>query len=231
MCKKLMKIHPNNSWKNWLLYKQAEKYLQKFSSNYGSVIYDLGCGEMPYKDFFLQFADKYVGVDWSGTFHQLKADIISDLNKPLPIESQIADTVVSFSVIEHLSEPQTMLNEAYRILKPGGTMILQVPWQWWVHEAPYDYFRFSPHGLKYLFEKAGFKEITVEPAAGFFTMWFLKFNYFTSRFIWGPRILKIMIKSALVPIWYLLQLLAPLLDKLDRNWAAEAPGYWVIARK
>jgi hypothetical protein len=53
------------------------------------------------------------GVDWSGTLHELKADILADLNEPLPIEDQVADTVVSLSVLEHLREPQTMLNEAF----------------------------------------------------------------------------------------------------------------------
>jgi ubiquinone/menaquinone biosynthesis C-methylase UbiE len=80
----------------------------------------LGAGESPYKTFFLQHAKKYVAVDWAGSLHNTKADIAADLNKPLPIESAVADTVVSLSVMEHLCEPQTMLNEAFRILKPGG---------------------------------------------------------------------------------------------------------------
>jgi SAM-dependent methyltransferase len=223
--------HKNCTSKNWLVYRINEKFLNKFKNKYGKIIYDLGCGEMPYKDFFLQFAEKYVGVDWSGTQHQLKADIVSDLNKPLPIESKVADTVVSLSVLEHLCEPQTMLNEAYRILKPGGNIVLQVPWQWWVHEAPHDFYRYTPFGLKYLFEKSGFKNINVEPSSGFFTMWFLKFNYFSTRFIRGPKPLKYAIKAFLAIIWSILQAAAPILDKLDRNWLLEAPGYWVTAEK
>jgi ubiquinone/menaquinone biosynthesis C-methylase UbiE len=42
------------------------------------------------------------------------------LNQPLPIESEVADTVISLSVMEHLREPQLFLNEAHRILKRGG---------------------------------------------------------------------------------------------------------------
>ncbi len=51
-------IHPNCSLKNWLVYKQAQSFLYKFKNRYGKVLYDLGCGEMPYKDFFLQFLCK-----------------------------------------------------------------------------------------------------------------------------------------------------------------------------
>ncbi|MDD3014473.1 MAG: class I SAM-dependent methyltransferase [Candidatus Gastranaerophilales bacterium] len=224
-------IHPNCSLKNWLVYKQAQSFLYKFKNRYGKVLYDLGCGEMPYKDFFLQFCNEYVGIDWSGTLHKLKADIVADLNKPLPIEPEVADTVISLSVLEHLYEPQMMINEAWRILKPGGNIILQVPWQWSVHEAPHDYFRYTPYGLECLFKKAGFKNILVEPTAGFFTMWFLKFNYFSTRIIKGPKPFRYIIKAFLIPTWFMLQCVAPILDKLDRNWLLEAPGYWVTAKK
>jgi SAM-dependent methyltransferase len=149
----------------------------------------------------------------------------------LPIESEVADTVVSRSAMEHLCEPLTMLNEACRILKSGGKIALQVPWQWWIHEAPYDFFRYTPYGLKYLFEKAGFVDVKVEPQAGFFTTMTLKTNYFSMRFIRGPRPLRWAIKACLMPMWHLGQKVAPILDKLDRDWALAASGYFVTARK
>lgn len=217
---------------NWLALsinnKTTKYYCEKLIRG---KVYDLGCGERPYEEDILKVADKYIGVDWTGTLHNLKADIVSDLNKPLPIDSEIADTVTSFQVMEHLCEPQTMLNEAYRILKKDGYIVLTVPFQWWVHEAPYDYFRYTPYGLKYMFEKAGFTDIQVTPSTGFFTMWILKMNYFSARFIRGPRPLRWIIKAILVPFWTIGQVLAPYLDKIDRNWAAEAQGYVVLARK
>jgi SAM-dependent methyltransferase len=223
--------HSNRRAHNWLIYDISDRFLQKHANYYHGVLYDLGCGESPFRDFFLRYAQQYVGVDWAGSNHATKADIAADLNKPIPVESEVADTVVSLSVMEHLCEPQVMLNEAFRILKPGGGIVLQVPWQWWIHEAPYDFFRYSPYGLKYLFGKAGFVDVVVEPQSGFFTMWLLKMNYFSLRFVRGPKPLRWMIKAGLIPFWYLGQKLAPLLDKLDRNWAAEASGYYVTARK
>ena len=223
--------HPNRKSHNWLIYDVGDQHLLKYSKHYKGTLYDLGAGESPYKDFFLRYADQYIAVDWAGSFHDTKADIAADLNKPLPIESEAADTVVSLSVMEHLCEPQIMLNEAYRILKPGGGIVLQVPWQWWIHEAPYDFFRYTPYGLKYLFEKVGFVDVVVEAQSGFFTMLTLKVNYFSKRFICGPRPLRWLIKAVLLPFWYLGQKAAPLLDKLDRNWALETSGYYVTAKK
>lgn len=225
-------MHRLSVWShNWLVLKGNNEILRKNLGEIHGVVYDLGCGIRPYEDDILKVADKYIGVDWSSTLHGLQADVVADLNKPLPIDDEAANTVVSFQVMEHLCEPQTMLNEAHRILKPNGTIIVTVPWQWWIHEAPYDFFRYTPYGLKYLFEKAGFVDVVVEPQSGFFTMWILKMNYFSLRFIRGPKPLRWLVKACLVPFWFIGQLLAPVLDKLDRNWAAETSGYFVTARK
>jgi len=133
--------------------------------------------------------------------------------------------------MEHLCEPQIFLNESFRILKEGGTMIIQVPWMWWIHEIPYDYFRYTPYGLKYLFEKAGFQEVYVQPMSGFFTMWFLKMNYFSSRWIRGSWLRRFLTKIALIPIWYMAQVIAPWLDKMHRGWSLESVGFFVTAKK
>lgn len=76
---------------------------------------------------FLNYADEYIVVDWSDSQHKIQADIIADLNKVLLIDSEIADTIVSFSVLEHLCEPQTMLNGAFRILKQKGILFSRYP--------------------------------------------------------------------------------------------------------
>lgn len=228
---KISSLHSNRRAYNWLVYDNGDRWLESNIDFYRGVAYDLGCGEAPYKNWFLQYVDHYIGVDWSSSLHDIQADIVASLNEPLPIEDHVADTVLSFSVLEHLYEPQLMLNEAYRILKPGGALILQVPWQWWIHEAPYDFFRYTPYGLRLLLERAGFSEINVQAQAGFFTMLTMKLNYFSLRFVRGPRTVRYLIKAFLGVLWYLGQNLAPLLDKLDRYWELEATGYFVTARK
>lgn len=215
---------------NWLAIKINNRTTYRMKKYFKGVVYDLGCGERDYEKEILTVAKKYVGVDWSSTLHNLKADIVADLNLILPVESEVADTVLSFQVLEHLREPQLMLHEAFRILKPGGYMIITVPFQWWVHEAPFDYYRYTPYGLKYLFEKAGFQNVIVEPTSGFFTMWILKLNYFTAR-VSGPRYVRWPVKLLFIPFWFLGQMVAPLLDNLDRNKELEAGGYVVIAKR
>ena len=223
--------HNNRKAHNWLIYNNGDKWLLEYSNYYRGILVDLGCGTAPYKTFFLQYADQYIGVDWAKTLHDSKADVISNFNEKIMLPDHYADTIISLSVIEHLCEPQVFLNESFRILKEEGTMILQVPWMWWVHEAPYDYFRYTPYGLKYLFEKAGFQELYIQPTSGFFTMWFLKMNYFSLRWIRGSFLRKLLTRIILIPIWYLAQILAPCLDKLHRGWSLESAGYFVVAKK
>jgi SAM-dependent methyltransferase len=185
---------------------------------------------MPYKDWLLNFADKYTGVDWGSTLHELKADILADLNEPLPIDSEVADTVISISVMEHLREPQLFLNEANRILKPGAAIILQVPFMWWVHEAPYDYYRYTRYGLQYMFEKAGFNDIIVYPQTGFWVMWVLKFNYQSKKLVRGPWLIRKTMGIIMRIIWEFNQRVAPLLDKCWKS-EDETSGYIVWAVK
>jgi SAM-dependent methyltransferase len=228
---KISQDHSNRKAHNWLIYNVSDSWLNVLKVHFTGTLYDLGCGESPYKTWLLNHADQYIGVDWSGSYHETTADIVANLNEPLPIENEVADTVLSLSVMEHLSEPQVMLKEANRILKPGGGLVLQVPWQWWIHEAPYDFFRYTPYGLQLLLERAGFQDICIQPQAGFFTTITLKMNYFSRRLIRGPKLIRYPILGVFSIIWFVNQKLAPVLDKMDRNWALEAPGYFVTARK
>ena len=139
--------------------------------------------------------------------------------------------MLAVSVLEHIDEPQIMINETYRILKKNGELVFQVPWQWWIHEAPYDFFRYSPYALERMLTKAGFVDIDVQPMGGFFTMWFLKLNYFLKRSIRGPKILRYILKAVFIPLYYIFQWMAPIMDKLDKDWMLETSAYSVRAKK
>jgi SAM-dependent methyltransferase len=215
---------------NWLAIKMNNSDVHKRLPLMTGIVYDLGCGVRPYEHDIKRYANSYVGVDWSNTLHGLRAEIVADLNQPLPIESSVANTVVSFQVLEHLREPQTMVNEAFRILRDNGRIFISVPFQWWVHEAPYDYFRYTCYGLEHILSKAGFVDIQVEAINGFWVMWALKFNYHTSRYIRGHRPTRMLMRVLLTPLWFLGQAIAPLLDKIDFN-GTETTGYFATARK
>lgn len=215
---------------NWL-FKQLinEKVVARLSALSG-VVLDLGCGERPFESDILKFAESYIGLDWSNTLHDLRADVVANLNKPLPVADAAVNNIVSFEVLEHLAEPSTMLGEAWRVLVPGGGLTLSTPFQWWLHEAPWDYQRFTRYGLEYQLRKCGFIDIKIYPISGFWSMWFLKLNYQLARLVRGPRLVRVCIRALFVPFWWLNQVVAQLLDGI---WSGEQEtvGYFAIARK
>lgn len=226
--------HSNKMSHNWLNYYQGDQFLKKASFYIKGDLYDLGCGEMPYKEYFLKFADTYTGVDWNGSLHHIKNEtIISDLNEKIELPDKCADTIISLSVLEHLHNPNTFFKESNRILKKDSYFILQVPFQYQIHEHPIDYFRFTKFGLKYLFEENGFEVVELEETGGFWSTIAYKFNNHTLRYLRKTKhipILKSIIKILLVPLWTLTQVLAFLFDRIDFN-SDEATGYFVVGRK
>lgn len=67
--------------------------------------------------------------------------IIADGNHPLPIADGAFDNVVSLNTFEHLRRDESALTEMVRILRPGGTFHVFVPFLFRVHAYPFDYSR------------------------------------------------------------------------------------------
>lgn len=223
------KNHNNRRLHNWLLYDQVDHMLVLHSGYISGVVYDLGCGERPFESYILQYADSYVGVDWGSSQHESKADITADLNESVPVDDQVADTVISISVLEHLHSPLAMLKEAHRILRPGGTLLLQVPFMWHIHEEPHDYYRYTRHGLEHVLGQAGFREIGIHATSGFWSTFFIKLNYQLIRLIRGPWLIKGLTGAILYPFFYLNQLLGRRLDRIWFDGSGETQGYFVKA--
>ena len=216
---------------NWLAKKINNQCLIENLDSINGRVVDLGCGTSPYKENILKVAKEYMGVDWDNSSHdQSNVDIFADLTKLFPIEDEYADTVVSFQVMEHLSEPNIFLRESHRILKRGGKILITVPFQWHIHEEPNDYYRYTKYGLKYLFNKANFTNIVIKANTGFWSTFALKFNYHTARYVRGPIFIRYFIHILLLPIWFIGQIIAPILDKFDPN-EMETASYTVVAEK
>lgn len=158
-------------------------------------------------------------------------NVVGDLNQKLPIANCVADTVISISVLEHLRHPEVMLGEAFRILKPGGTLILQTPFQWHIHEAPYDYFRYTPFALRSMLEDAGFKQVAVTPLGATFTTIGMKLNYWLAAKIGRKSRLRRLLQRLGSPFYAANSCLLPWLDRLDGDPAMNAAGFGVSAKR
>ncbi|RYE28070.1 MAG: class I SAM-dependent methyltransferase, partial [Sphingobacteriales bacterium] len=76
------------------------------------------------------------------------------------------DCVMATEVLEHCFEPQQILGEIFRVLKPGGKFFFTVPFLWPLHEVPYDAYRYTPFSLDKLFREAGFNQNEIKALGG-----------------------------------------------------------------
>ena len=125
------------------------------------IILDVGCGMKPYKSILNTSGSTYYGTDYPITMDgsygkSTNADFFSE-SSLMPFNDNTFDTLVSTQVLEHVSDPKKVIQEMCRVLKPGGILILSAPMTWPLHEEPYDFFRYTKHGLRYLMQKTNFK--------------------------------------------------------------------------
>jgi len=78
-------------------------------------------------------------------------DLVLDLEEPLPDDIGLFAHVECMSVLEHSRRPWLMAQNIERLLEPGGTLFVSVPFIWRIHAYPSDYFRFTPEGVKAIF--------------------------------------------------------------------------------
>jgi SAM-dependent methyltransferase len=115
---------------------------------------DVGAQNGPYAAFF----PHRIALDISrGSGVQILGDA-----QALPLASGAFDVVLCTEVLEHLPEPQQAIDEMFRVLKPGGTLLLTTRFLFPIHDAPHDYFRFTKYGLRHLLRRFEILELKEE---------------------------------------------------------------------
>jgi SAM-dependent methyltransferase len=146
-------IHPQ-----WLLGGREEREaLREACRSLSGKIVDIGCADKRASRFLPPGCD-YIGIDYPGTatgLYGTRPDAFADARN-LPFRDASVDGIVLKDVLEHIDGPRTALRECARILRPGGTMVLWMPFMYPVHDAPHDYQRFTEHGLSACLGDAGF---------------------------------------------------------------------------
>ena len=153
---------------------------------------------------------------------------VADANRPWPIESALYDTVISFNTLEHVERDVFALGELLRVLKPGGSFHILVPYLYKVHASPHDYHRHTAEGWTSMLREAGIpnESQTIEP---------MVWDSFSTAF----SFLEMTRLRHLKPLALLVGLLRlvgtgksqHLPDKLVANWSEYAIGYHISGTK
>lgn len=129
--------------------------VEAFAPYLSGRLLDVGCGRKPYERYF--HVDEYVGLDLDSERSRAAgaADYFYDGHR-FPFDGETFDAILCNQVLEHVFNPDEFLGEMHRVLRPGGGVVLTIPFVWDEHEQPYDYARYSSFGLRALFERHGF---------------------------------------------------------------------------
>jgi SAM-dependent methyltransferase len=128
---------------------------------------DLGCGKVPLFAAYKNYISECICVDWANTVEKnIHLDRECNLNDPLPFVDAEFNTIVLSDVLEHLSKPESLWKEMSRILAPGGKLIMNVPFYYCLHAAPFDFFRYTEYALAYFAQSTGFRVLLLKPMGG-----------------------------------------------------------------
>jgi SAM-dependent methyltransferase len=133
----------------------------------GSLV-DVGCGAQPFRPL-LSGEVAYIGVDTVDAerrFGYRTPDTRYYSGDRLPVDDASADCVLCTETLEHVLEPLPFLCELRRCLKPGGRLVLTVPFAARWHFVPFDYWRYTPSGLRHLLGQSGYADVAVYARGG-----------------------------------------------------------------
>jgi len=197
--------------------------------DFGRDILDVGAGNAPYRFLFPRNM-RYISTEINYT---RRPTVVSDAHF-LPFNDNAFDWITAFEVLEHVRNPEAVMGEFNRVMRPGGQVVITVPMLWGIHYAPHDYRRYTKYGLKILAENNGFNLEHIDKIGGLFTFFFARLFDIIAIFLRRLPILKSIkyrghiVSLALSPFVILLFPIALLLDKLSPS---DAFGWLMIARK
>ena len=168
-------------------------FLKKYSTN--AVTLDIGASGSDHLKYFPNRTT--LDIDASKN-----PDVVGDAHN-LPFKDESFEVVVCSEMLEHADNPQKVISEIKRVLKPRGRVVLTTRFAFPVHDVPNDYWRFTPYGLQKLF--SAFEIIEIATDGGPFHTIAIQLQ----RIIFQTDLLKI-IKGML----YLVIIILPYLDNL-----------------
>jgi SAM-dependent methyltransferase len=114
---------------------------------------DAGCGTQPFRAVVEGQVEHYLTLDVEARTEQV--DYIADLEDMGVVRDASIDTVLCSEVLEHVPHPERAVGEIARVLRPGGSLVITVPFMARLHEEPHDYFRYPRQGLRGRLPDAG----------------------------------------------------------------------------
>lgn len=156
-------------------------------------------------------------------------DIICDIEN-IPFKDNSVDYIINIAVLEHVPNPQRVISEIYRILKPGGKIYCFIPFMQPFHASPYDFQRFTYEGMKHQFKD--FKILKLKPCGPTSGMLWVIQEWLALFFSFGIKPLHIFLYLFFMTITFPLKFLDIVLQyyPMSKNMASGF-GIWAMKGK
>jgi len=198
--------------------KNLLELLKKYDE--GKVVLNLGSGPT-----YIYRRTDIVNID---LFAFDEVDIVADVTD-LPIEDDSVDLIINTALIEHVDEPQKVVEEMARVLRGGGEIFCYLPFIAPYHAAPHDFYRWTIPGIQKLF--AEFQSVEIKLGAGptsgmlwVFQEWLAILLSFGSQKLHDVIFMILMVLTAPIKLLDLLLEKFPCAEKI-------ACGFYVIGKK
>ena len=141
------------------------RFLRPRLGSWNGRALDVGAGEAPWR-YLMGPRVAYQGVDTQSADQfgmGRHTDIVYYNGGRLPFDDCTFDHVLCTEVLEHVPDPTAFMAEIARVLCPGGSLVMTVPWSARLHHVPHDYARYSRFGLANLLAATGFEAGNIDP--------------------------------------------------------------------
>lgn len=201
------------------------------------VVLDVGCGAQVYREL-LGSSAVYQGIDTQDAkahFGYAVPDTEYFEGDRWPVEDESVDCVLCTEVLEHIPDSVPFLSQAHRCLRPGGRLLITVPFAARWHFIPHDYWRFTPSGLGRLLKLAGFTDVRVSARGNPLTVACYKVMALPLMLLFSEhparvgRLMRQLTGVLLSPILVLSACVGN--GSLIADWGEDCLGYTVTARR
>lgn len=204
--------------------RMAEFFSRK--ADWGDIL-DVGAQYCPYYPLFEQRCRSYTSLDVVQT---PIVDVVCNA-EDMTLPDSSFDLVICTQVLEHTQRPQRIVDECYRVLRSGGTLLLSVPSIFPVHGYPADNWRFMPQGVELMLSR--FSAVRVLGEMDFAESWLSTNGQFLRTFTGKLHPLDRLIEA---PLFLGLNIMALLLQVLLKplmrnNFRAMSMNLWAEACK
>lgn len=145
--------------------QEVKDYVAKIIKQHKMLepICEIGSLQVPGQKGFADLRPLFYGKQYIGCDYQLGTgvDRVENIHYLTFLDKSIG-TVLILDTLEHVANVYRAMDEAYRVLKPGGIIIISSVMNFPIHNYPEDYWRFTPKSFALLLEKFGKHEVTYD---------------------------------------------------------------------